>query len=128
VCKKAKPLKLSPKSSENGGIRAFNDFSALTVPTSEGERYDDNMLSSNALELVRSKNYEVVTKVAKFIVDNNIKFGSAEFKSAILDGKVEKFGVDKATVNRLLQNGNFAEMQQDFKPFLYNIWNVPIKY
>jgi transcriptional regulator with XRE-family HTH domain len=38
----------------------------------------------------------------------------------------DKFGVSEGTVNELikkLRNGNFAETE-DFKPFLYNIWNV----
>lgn len=36
----------------------------------------------------------------------------------------ETFGVDKATISRLLQNAQMGEMQQDFTPPLYNIWNL----
>ena len=42
----------------------------------------------------------------------------------------DKENIDKATVSRLLQNGNFADLQQtptalhqtDFTPPIYNVW------
>jgi hypothetical protein len=36
----------------------------------------------------------------------------------------DMFGVDKATINRVLQIGQMSEMQQDFTPPIYNIWNL----
>jgi len=36
----------------------------------------------------------------------------------------DMFGIDKATVNRVLQNVQMHEMQQDFEPPLYNILNL----
>jgi len=36
----------------------------------------------------------------------------------------EMFGMDKATVSRVLQNAQMDEMQQAFKPPLFNIWNL----
>jgi len=39
----------------------------------------------------------------------------------------KEFGIDIATVSRIiksLQNGEIAKMQKDFTPLLYNIWNI----
>ena len=40
----------------------------------------------------------------------------------------DSVGVDKATISRIinsLQKAITVEMQQNFKPLLYNIWNTP---
>lgn len=36
----------------------------------------------------------------------------------------EIFGIDKATVSRVLQNDQMGDLQQDFNPPIYNIWNL----
>jgi len=51
--------------------------------------------ASFVLDALRDKDYSVVAKIAKKIVNEKIKFGSQEFKGAILDGKVEKFDLQR---------------------------------
>jgi len=36
----------------------------------------------------------------------------------------EMFGISEGTVNNILKNGESAEIEEKFKPPLFNIWNL----